>query len=396
MLDFENLIRHENAHSGLTFRARAYRKGEHDQLIRDLIGLANASFTGPRFLVIGVDVQAGSRSVQGIEQTDLTNLQNLLPRIAARLIEPALTFTLDTITVKERLIAIVTIRDCSDPPYLLTRDLSRVMHAGRGWIRRGAELFPLMRDDLQRMLTSRGPDSDRAADLSIGFPGKILSDEISLPALPLDAMPSKMAAERLQRILEGKNRARDAFGRTQTQFNRLLHAQVFGSDHAFEPHSDTSIIKELEQTDEQHAAADLHYEFEERAHEVQFEVRNDSEFEVDRALLQLTISRLDGVEVADQYYGSGTANGYPLVDVSQRKTIVQAEIGRIPAGGSRNAFREALRLCLREAAVGKTVLIDYKLQSRALSRPLTGSFRIHIEAAQSESGGAEVPRARSA
>ena len=89
-MDFEDLVRHENAHPGLAFRARAYAKGEHDQLTQDLIGLANASFTGTRLLVIGVDVETDKRRIRGITQDELASLQNLLPRIAARLIEPAL------------------------------------------------------------------------------------------------------------------------------------------------------------------------------------------------------------------------------------------------------------------------------------------------------------------
>jgi hypothetical protein len=390
MMDFEEMVLHESAHSGLAFRARAYAKGEHDELVQALIGLANASVSGPRFLALGVEARDDQRRVTGIAREDVKSLQALLPRIATRLIEPPLNLGLREVDVDSKCIAVIVVQGCDDPPYLLSRDLSPALHAGRGWVRRGTESQPLVRDDLQRMFERRAHAADRIVDLSIGFPGKILAEEISLPVLPLDAMPSKSAAERLQRMLEGKAQARQVLGRTETQFSRLLHAQVFGSEQAFEAHSDDSLISELEHVGEEHAVSDAHYEFEQRAHKLQLEVRNDSDFDIERASLVLTIMRLAGTGVAERLHraagdtadASDLNTGYPLVDSSPQKFVVQTDIGRIPAGRSRSVFREPLRLWLREAAAGKTVLIDYKLQCRDLARPLSGSLRVHVAPAR--------------
>jgi hypothetical protein len=248
------------------------------------------------------------------------------------------------------------------------------------------------------MFDRRGGASQRVADLAIGFPGRILADEISLPALPLDALPSRVAAERLQRMLEGNAQARDVLGRTETHFSRLLHAQLFGSDQAYEKHSDDSLIGEIERVGDDYAAADLHYEFEQRAHKLQLEIRNNGDFDIEHAALVLSMIPLEGSGVAERCYAApGVADdGYPLVDASPQRTIVQAEIGRIAAGKGRSVFREPLRIWLREPAAGRTVLIDYKLQCRDLARPLSGSLRIHVEAAAAALPGVAERRLRTA
>lgn len=378
MIDPEEMIRHENAHSGLVFRDRAWSKGEHSPLLIDLIGLANASCAGPRYLVFGVDAESRQRGVTGVSREDIEELRSLLPRVAARLIEPPLKLELHEADFDGKRIAIVTVNGCNDPPYLLAQDLSQSMHAGRGWIRRGAESHSLLRSDLQRMFERSGPASERVAELAIGFPGKILSEETSLPALPLDEMPSKIAADRLQRMLEGNAQARAVLGQTETQFSRLLHAQVYGADQAFEKHTDDSLVGQLERVGEQYAVQDAHYEFEQRTHKLQLQISNNGEFDIERCSLTLSVVRLPGVGVADRLYAESEDRHYPLVDVAKQRFVIQAELSRLAAGSTRAVFRQPPRLWLREAAVGKTALIDYRLHCRELARPLAGSLRIHV------------------
>ena len=376
---------HEPPHSGLVIRNSAYGERETEELVRDLVALANAFVTGPRYIILGVaDNVDGGRIVNGVDDAAMAALQRILPKIATRIVEPPIDVELNAVAVQDRTVAVIVLKACADPPYLLRRDVSKTLHAGRGWVRRATEVCPLMREDLQRMLTTAAPQGSRIAELEIGFPGKVLNDEISLPVLPLDAMPSKLAAERLQKMLEGNAAARDVLGRTETQFNRLLHAQIFGSSAIYEKHSDDSLIGELDIVGEQHAEDDRRYEFEERAHRLQLEVRNNGDFDIEQATLSLTFQRLDGFAIAERIYSTGSladASAYPLIDASQKRFVVQTRLAQIAAGRGRGVFREPLRLLLREASAGRTLLIDYKLQCRELPRPLQGSLRINVEAA---------------
>lgn len=404
MADLREMVLHEAPHSGLVFREDAYGKGHNHELIRDVIALANAAVAGPRFIVLGVEVSArGRRRIRGVARESIEALQRMLPRAARKVIEPSLDITLRQTVVHDRIVGIVVIDGCADPPYLLSRDLSRSLHAGRGWVRRGTATHALVRADLLRMLAEPVPAAapmpagDCDASLSLGFAGTDLSNEIALPALPLETLPSQLAAERLQKMLEGHASARDVLGRTETQFSRLLHAQLFGTEKSYEKHSDATLMQQLLAVGEENLAADQHYQFEQRAHRLQLEIRNDGELAVEPVTAVLTFMRLDGFGVSERVYAAPGEKtepraAYPAVEESASRFVVQTVTGRLRAGQSRPLFREPLRVWLREPAAGRTVLIDYTLQSRDLPHAVTGSLRLHVEPARGAAAG-RPPRA---
>jgi len=225
------------------------------------------------------------------------------------------------------------------------------------------------------------------ASVTIGFPGKRLAAEISLPVLPLDALPSQLAAERLQKMLKGKESARDVLGRTETQFSRLLHVQLFGADKSYEKHSDATLMQQLLHVEEANEAEDKHYQFEQRTHKLQLEIRNNLEYDIDPVTVVLAIRHADGVGVSERIYPepgvkSSPSPGYPIVEMSAGRLVAHATTSRLRAGSKRPVFREPLRLWLREPAAGKTIIVDYTLQCRDLAEPITGSLRIRVVAAR--------------
>jgi hypothetical protein len=407
MADLREMVLHESPHSGLLFREDAYGKGHNHELIRDVIALANAAVSGPRYIVLGVEVSArGRRRIRGVARQSIEALQRMLPRAAMKVIEPAMDITLRQSVVHDRIVGIVVIDGCEDPPYLLSRDLSRSLHAGRGWVRRGTATHALVRADLVRMLAEHvpaapaegpAPAGDAQASLAIGFAGTGLSNEMALPALPLETLPSQLAAERLQKMLEGHASARDVLGRTETQFSRLLHAQLFGTEKSYEKHSDATLMQQLLAVGEENLAADQHYQFERRAHRLQLEIRNDGVLAIEPVTAVLTFMRIDGFGVSERVYAAPGEKtepraAYPAVEESASRFVVQTVTGRLRPGQSRPLFREPLRVWLREPAAGKTVLIDYTLQSRDLPRAVTGSLRLHVEPARGAAAG-RPPRA---
>jgi hypothetical protein len=69
---------------------------------------------------------------------------------------------------------------------------------------------------------------------------------------------------------------------------------------------------------------------------------------------------------------------YPLVEAGAQAVTVQADGIYIPKGATVNAFREPLRLYLREPVVGKTIPVAYSLNGRGLSGAVRGTLRIVV------------------
>ncbi len=380
----DELVRLETANSGIAFRERAYGKVERQGLLRDLIGMANASVGGSRVIFMGVrDVVGGQRAFVGVSDDAVAEARDRYQSLVARFVEPPLNVRIQTLDVDGVTIAALIVNQCDDPPYLLKAGVSNTMRTGNGWIRKGIEYSRLTRTDLQRMFEAKYLNVAAGAMVQIGFPGKILKTEITLPVLDLTELPSEIAGERIQRMLEAKDVSREIFGRTETRIERLVHAKIFGGDKPYEAHSASSLVKRLERSGEDYQAADQHYEFEVRAHKLNISLANVGDATLDGAAIILDFPRIKGVGIAERIYDAPgseprSPEGYPVVDASARTIRVQGTVGQVQRGATVKAFTQPLRVWFRSPAAGKTLPVDYTLHGRGLREPITGTLRVHV------------------
>jgi hypothetical protein len=184
-------------------------------------------------------------------------------------------------------------------------------------------------------------------------------------------------------MLAARDKAREAFGRTETQFHRLMHTRFYGVDTPFEAHSDESLILALGNVADDNRAADDHYRYEVRSHRLGLVVANRDERDYHEVALRLSLTRIPGVGVAGRVYteahNAPMTDGYPAVTRTRERIIVQAAIGTLPAGRQVNAFRESPRFWARQEAASKSVSIDYELTADALPAPVTGTLFIDVE-----------------
>jgi len=388
MSSLDELIQLETANSGVAFRERAYGAVERQGLLRDLIGIANASVGGPRVIFMGVrDVVGGKRQFVGLSGDAVAEARSLYQSLVGRFVEPPLSVRIKTIDIDGVTVAALIVDQCDDPPYLLKESVSNTMRTGNGWIRKGTDNSRLSRADLQRMFEAKFRGVSGTADIQVGFPGKVLQPEVTLPVLALDEFPSELAGERIRGMLEAKNASREVFGRTVTQIERLVHAKIFGGDEPYEEHSSSSLHKRLEGSAGEHGAADRHYEFEVRAHKLNITLSNIGDADLGGAALVLDFPQIEGVGVVESPFEAPgaepcQAEGYPVVDPGPRTTRVQASVGGIPRGEAVEAFAIPLRVWCRESAAGKTLPLDFTLHGKGLREPITGTLRIHIGEAE--------------
>jgi hypothetical protein len=382
MRELEDLVQFENANSGLAFRERVHGSNERAELLRDLIGLANASVQGPRFLVLGVsDVVGGKRTISGMSAETWNKWRAKLSSLIGGMVEPPLDVAARTLEINGKVVGVLSLAACADQPYLTSGRAGIDLPPGAGWLRRGTQLYPLLRQDLQRMFEAKLARAVPVVDLKIGFAGKEPRTAIALPVLRLERLPSAVAAKKLRKILEAKQDAASV-GRTQTRLMRLVHAQVFGVERPYESHSDDSLRMQIDKSKEDYRTADEHYAFEVRAHRLDIVVYNPGSVALDNATIRITLPRVDGTGVAERLYAPADAqaptSGYPRVKTSGRTISIEAEVGSLPAGSTVSVFEHAPRFWVRSAAADKAIPIDVVLQARELRDPVRETLTVRI------------------
>lgn len=105
----EDIVRFESANSAVAFRDRAYADDEHAELLRDLLGLANAPVTGPRFLFLGVHDASGERRIVGLAPQTWSDLKHRLESLLGGSIEPPLKVAVRALQVDGALIGMLSL-----------------------------------------------------------------------------------------------------------------------------------------------------------------------------------------------------------------------------------------------------------------------------------------------
>jgi hypothetical protein len=389
MAKLEDLALFEGANSALAFRDQPYAPSDAARFLSDVLALANAEVDGPRFLFVGVrDVAGSERTFPGVDAEAMSAMRRALPALLARSVEPPFKILLRALKIRGATVALLCLSECNNAPYLLRKSVAG-LPAGIGWLRRGTRQAQLTRADLQRLFERRIGSEPAAADVRVAFAGEPPCEDLELPVLDLAALPSAVAAGRLRQLLEAKTNAKEVLGRTETRFDRLVHAQVFGVEQAYESHGDESLRLMIDTAKDEHAIADRHYELAVRAHKLELVVSNRGSVALESVMLRLRLPNLAGIGVADRLYSATgvdaeTSGAYPLVSVGKHVIDIEAEIGSLAPGATVSAFREPPRLWLREPAAGKSIAVDYTVHARGLAEPVRDTLIIRIVAAASE------------
>ncbi len=388
MSKLTDLIRYENANSALAFRATPYAPDDHEALIVDLLALANARVTGSRVLVLGVEDEVGGvRRIQGVERKALEGLGAAYSKTAREYIRPSLRFSLNSLHVDDRVLAVIVLKDCDDKPYALGRDLSGSLCAGTTWIRRGSRQDRLDPPDLAKLFGKKFSTGRSEKAVTVGFEGTQMPTRVSLPALPLSRMPSELARERIEGQLESRKAAHERFGATDTWLDRLTFARLNGADKPYKTQTQVSLLIELGQTEKDNEAADRYYEYELRAHLVNLVIENSGDDTLNGASVVISIPVMDGIGVADRIYPpvgieiGDVPKGYPKVDFGERQIQVVTKIDQLESGARQKLFRQPLRLMLREPAVGRNLPINYTVLAGELREPVSGSLTVAVNRA---------------
>lgn len=120
----------------LDFKKGLYVKANYEELIKDVLAMANAKVNGSRYIIFGVKEKAGEKKelFDIKEPVDAATYQELI----FENIEPQLTCHLNYLTYNNRLLAVLEIAEPKAQPYLLKKKYGN-LHKGFCYIRRGSK-----------------------------------------------------------------------------------------------------------------------------------------------------------------------------------------------------------------------------------------------------------------
>jgi hypothetical protein len=387
----EKILRQSADSPGLHLRDAVYGDGEQACLLREVMGLANASANGPRYIAFGaVRDDAGQLVYTALGKGGLEQLQGYIELVKAY-IEPELSLETFYGDVEGHLVAALEIKACANPPYVLKMDASKSLARGACWVREGGMFRPAQRADLDRMYRvnrAKAPVDSSKNLVQIGFENDPARTRIGVRLPDVSNPPSQRAAGRMIQKIEAKKEAADV-SLEDTAVARLVHARLYDDDQKFEDQGINTLVQGYNAVIDDCREEDDYYYFEANAIRLNFCLVNTGQMPLEDVSLMLTFPRAEELRVAEHIYGPpGSAAsareselmGYPQVKSYKSAVQVRQDYERLAPDELQDAFEQPLRLAIRPEIAGKRLAVRYTLQAKGLQQPEEGVLKLIFKA----------------
>ncbi|MEM9402636.1 MAG: ATP-binding protein [Pseudomonadota bacterium] len=383
MKSLSTMITHGTDGAGLKFRARAYGGSGIEELLRDVLAMANAAVDGHRYIVTGVDQDGlARRQLRGVPDTDFARSPSYVSLVADH-IEPPLRIKYFPISLHDKQIGIVEIGDCPDKPYMMRTDYSETLRRGDAYARVGTRAVKLGRRQLKTMFEAQFRDSMTSDQVEIGFAGEQIAKFRQLRTFDIGARPSLVASKKLREFLEARRRARRR-GDT-SMMARLTHARLYGSDSPYEYRSPEELEAELARVQSEYVERDAEFLFSEHGDRLQMVIYNQGQEALRDVSLTVVLPSHEEFLVAESIPGQAVSSArrvsdgqpcYPQVTVSDGAIQVTTTIGEVAPGDVVESFTQPLRICAGHALRGRRIGLQYVLSASNLRKPAKGKLKL--------------------
>jgi hypothetical protein len=399
MAELDDLIKFENESTSVDFKAKQYAKTE--DLLKDLIAMANANITGDRHIIVGTKhLPDGSRKIWGIIKSEFVDSATY-HQLARENIEPEIHFDYSPYEFEGHLLGVLRIYNCNDQPYMMRKDYVS-LRAGDAWIRKGSHQPRLIRADLNRIWEKRRDEF--TANIKIGFDSAGLPKEIAHPAMGEVQLPSDQAATRIREVLaerEKKLPPGDA-----SLIRHFIESGTFPKiglgPTPYSQRSSKELRENLEKVKDTYREDDLHALYEQHASRINLSVLNEGDTYIEDASIEIRIPKVKGLRVAAKIYTEPDRSGpfavprvslyglgrhYPSVKNYREHIRVFESVGTLRHGIPERTFHEPLRMIFGKELVGQKVLLECTLYGKQLRTPRKETLTIEVtEASQSLPG----------
>ena len=403
MPDLADIVRYENEHSALDFKAIQYRKDSHEALLTDVLAMANADVSGERHIVVGVKHRPdGTREFLGVRAAEFVDPAVYQELVRAN-IEPELDIEYFSLEVDGTVLGVIRISGCDDPPYMMKKDFGR-LRAGDCFIRKGSHQTRLTRPDLDRIAARSARTAPQDSELIVSLSPTDDVAAIGIPALGEVQLASDRAADKIKAILreredQRKNPGLATFG--PEVLSRITMASIFGGK-PYNLRSDNELHNDLEHIKETYREDDLYELFEKHASKLNVFIRNTGTQYLEDAAVELRIPADPGVSVADRIHpkpdhhplgGLGSIHSlttvlskHPLVVTDANCIIIRHQVGPIKHHRTTPAFAQPLRIAFAVSLIGRTLSLDFLVMARNLPAPLRRQLHIAVLGPTTQAG----------
>jgi hypothetical protein len=351
----------------------SFRMPEPSELVKEVIGLANADVEGPRYILFGVNPGAiGGSKVVGIKDDAAAALKKAHRVISAQ-IEPVISLAFIFDKIDGKLAGALEIDSGEDGPFVPGEAFSAGIAGEQTWVREGRELRVVDISELgsEPARESTGDHAEVIAaepievpNIDVGFDEDPKCEVIDL-SIP-DSSNPPFADE------ESEAGSQTSLTQTvKTAVNTMTTRLVglAGRRSQDEEDSGTDVVK---------AAQDLiseasnHYYYEEKALPLNFSVINTGSHAVDDLHIEFGFPKIEDFDIADRIHMSpfdksshpATRNqGYPEVVDNGKGIFVRNHIGTLEPAARTPALRRRIRMAVGPRAQMKKMAIRYILRS---------------------------------
>jgi len=406
MINFDDLIKYENENTSLDFKAIQYKKGQHEDLIKDIMSMANADVENDRYIIIGVSHKSsGDREILNIKKGDFID-SAIYQQIIRENIEPDIKLDYSPYKYKSKLLGIFKISGCSDKPYTMKKDFGK-LKKGDSFIRKGTHEPRMTRRDLDIIIEKKIKKDKFDGKIQLSFSKYGSSQEIELMANSDKKLPSQRAAEKIKKIIKEKKQLAEM--KTQSTAFTGISAAILEMQQRlakstritanpfvpipYEQRTLEELQKNLKEVDQTYHDDDFYELFELSSHKINISILNEGHTYIEDASIQLQIKRIEGLLIADKVYEK-PKNGinrfvsarvrlyesmnYPEVDYTESSIVIYQTIGDVKHHLFIDAFRVPIRIVFLDQLAGKVIEIKCKIFGKNLIEPLTETLKIKI------------------
>jgi len=347
-----------------------FRMTGKEELVKEVIGLANANVEGPRYILFGINPGAmESSKIVGIDEGAMTDLKKAHRHIS-ELIEPVVSLAFIYDRVDGKLVGALEIDDCDEGPFVVGQDYSKELLRGKSWIREGRELREVDIAELAKEASAESTEVIDEADLidplaiptiDVGFNDDPDSKSIQL-SIP-DTSDPPFAKER-QETRDLRQTVRETVNTVATNIQKLARRSSGESD----PNSSTDVVKAAQDL---FGDVDNHYYYEEKALQLNLAVCNKGTQSVNDVRIELGFPTIEDFDIADRVYvnpfdkrtRAETKNvGYPNVEHRDKAIFVRSTIGVLEPNSPVPALKCSLRMAVGPAMQNRKLAILYTLR----------------------------------
>lgn len=365
----KQLIQNPSTSSKLLVRD-PFREMDQEDLLKEVIGLANADVDGSRHILFGINAGAMEGSgIVGITEDAMADLKKA-HRLMSALIEPIIHLAFIFDRVENKLVGALEIDGCDDGPYIVGQNFSEELTRGKAWIREGRELRAVDAADLAPISIPEPIMMAKPPPIEVGFNDQPDCKYLELSVPDTSDPPFANDKKSVKKNLSLKEAIKDTVGTITHRILRMGRASMqvaTGSSDESEVGSETGVIRA---TVVLVGNAENHYYYEEKALELNLSVCNKGSESVEGVSIELGFPRLPDFDVADRLYVSpfdkrSSAElknlGYPDVERHNDGILVRSRIGYLGPDEPEQAFRCALRLAVGPGMKGRKLAILYAL-----------------------------------